>query len=115
MFDQLDAEGRKRLGLQAVRLGDLAPKAPGAAATLSVVGGWCFLAALGLIVSTYKRRSPVCWSQAVLSELYLLLAFPRYPGKKGGPGGARAALVGLVSFAAGVAAGRELQQRFPGL
>ena len=105
----------RRLREATRRRGAARAKAPGAAATLSVVGGWCFLAALGLIVSTYKRRSPVCWSQAVLSELYLLLAFPRYPGKKGRPGGARAALVGLVSFAAGVAAGRELQQRFPGL
>ena len=105
----------RRLREATRRRGAARAKAGGAAAKLSIVGGWCFLAALGLIVSTYKRRSPVCWSQAVLSELYLLLAFPRKPGPKGGPGAKRAALGGLVSFIAGVAGGRELQQRFPGL
>ena len=54
----------------------------GAAAALSAVGGWCFLAALGAIASTHKRRSPVCWSQAILAELYLVLAFSRDPAPR---------------------------------
>ena len=85
----------------------------GAAAALSAVGGWCFLAALGAIASTHKRRSPVCWSQAILAELYLVLAFSHDPAPKGGPSGV--ALGGLVSFLAGVGGGGELQRRFPGL
>mmetsp|Transcript_21060 Transcript_21060/g.56128 ORF Transcript_21060/g.56128 Transcript_21060/m.56128 type:complete len:150 (-) Transcript_21060:8-457(-) len=47
------------------------------AQTWSVYGCYLFAVALGLILSTYKRRGPVCWSQLGLTVVYLILAFPR--------------------------------------
>ena len=47
------------------------------AQTNSVHGCYLFAVALGLILSTYKRRGPVRWSQLGLTVVYLILAFPQ--------------------------------------
>ena len=79
------------------------------AAELSVVGCLCFASGLGLIISTYKRKSPVCWSQLVLTILFLRLAFP--PGERRfGIDGFRAVLKACVCAVLSVFVGVYLQQ-----
>mmetsp|Transcript_94187 Transcript_94187/g.170119 ORF Transcript_94187/g.170119 Transcript_94187/m.170119 type:complete len:159 (+) Transcript_94187:78-554(+) len=64
-------------------------------------GCWMILWALGIIVSTYKRKSFVCWSQAFLT-LELLRS----------RGGQSAVLLGVGMLVAGTAAGLGLQAAF---
>ena len=62
------------------------------------MGCWFILAGLGMIVSTRKRKSPVCWSQTVLCLELLRMR-----------GGNAAMLVGVAMLLAGTAAGFVLQ------
>mmetsp|Transcript_19761 Transcript_19761/g.37173 ORF Transcript_19761/g.37173 Transcript_19761/m.37173 type:complete len:159 (-) Transcript_19761:181-657(-) len=62
-------------------------------------GCWFILCGLGMIVSTRKRKSPVCWSQTVLC-LELLR----------NRGGNAAVAIGVVMLLAGTAAGCVLQE-----
>ena len=47
------------------------------AQTNSVHGCHLFAVALDLILSTDKRRGPICWSQLGLTVVFLILAFPQ--------------------------------------
>lgn len=62
------------------------------------LGCWCILAGLGVIISTYKRKSIVCWSQLVLT-LELLRT----------RGSVSSVLSGMGVSAAGVAFGLGIQ------
>ena len=62
-------------------------------------GCWFILMGLGMIVSTRKRKSPICWSQAVLC-LELLRA----------RGGNASVGIGVMMLLAGTAAGCFLQE-----
>lgn len=62
------------------------------------MGCWFILAALGMIVSTRKRKSPVCWSQTVLCLELLRIR-----------GGNSAVAIGVVMLLAGTMAGFLLQ------
>mmetsp|Transcript_28851 Transcript_28851/g.62846 ORF Transcript_28851/g.62846 Transcript_28851/m.62846 type:complete len:163 (-) Transcript_28851:12-500(-) len=65
------------------------------------LGIWLILAALGVIASTKKRRSPVCWSQALLA-LELLRS----------QGGISSARTGALAMVAGTVLGLALAQVF---
>lgn len=62
------------------------------------MGCWFILAGLGMIVSTRKRKSPVCWSQTVLCLELLRIR-----------GGNSAVGIGVVMLLAGTLAGFFLQ------
>jgi len=62
------------------------------------MGCWFILAGLGMIVSTRKRKSPVCWSQTVLCLELLRIR-----------GGNSAFGIGVVMLLAGTLAGFFLQ------
>eukprot|EP00929_Paragymnodinium_shiwhaense_P106195 TRINITY_DN71398_c0_g1_i1.p1 TRINITY_DN71398_c0_g1~~TRINITY_DN71398_c0_g1_i1.p1 ORF type:complete len:171 (+),score=32.13 TRINITY_DN71398_c0_g1_i1:90-602(+) len=69
------------------------------------LGSWIILAALGIIVSTKKRKSPVCWSQ-IMFALELLRTL-------GGPKGAKdfsGVLIGVAAVVVGVVAGVAMQK-----
>jgi hypothetical protein len=68
-------------------------------ATLSMIGGLFFMAGLGLIVSTEKAKSPICWSHAFLTWVYLYVSFPR----------SWSAIGSLLVFATAVATGKCIQ------
>eukprot|EP00933_Yihiella_yeosuensis_P045379 TRINITY_DN4074_c1_g3_i4.p1 TRINITY_DN4074_c1_g3~~TRINITY_DN4074_c1_g3_i4.p1 ORF type:complete len:162 (-),score=10.39 TRINITY_DN4074_c1_g3_i4:60-545(-) len=63
------------------------------------LGAWLILSALGMIVSTYKRKSPVCWSQAFLT-LELLRS----------RGGNPLVVSGIVALVVGTIGGLLLQK-----
>ena len=46
------------------------------AETWNLVGCHFYSLALGMILSTYKRKGVVCWSQALLTIIYVLVAYP---------------------------------------
>lgn len=63
------------------------------------MGCWFILVGLGMIVSTRKRKSPVCWSQTVLCLELLRVR-----------GGNSAVGIGVVMLLAGTLAGFLLQK-----
>mmetsp|Transcript_104326 Transcript_104326/g.185495 ORF Transcript_104326/g.185495 Transcript_104326/m.185495 type:complete len:156 (+) Transcript_104326:24-491(+) len=66
------------------------------------LGCWMVLCALGMIMSTYKRKSMVCWTQAFLS-LDLLRS----------RGGTTQVWIGVAMLTVGTAAGLGIQEIFP--
>ena len=107
-----------------------APHPSSLAFRASVMGALLFLAALGLILSTYKRKGPVCWTQAALSVAYLALFSAEAAAKKAKQSQSKdgsgllssvtmmnptvlAALGVLVAFA-GATAGVRIQEADPG-